>query len=262
MEPSIKIFDHRSLDELIKAQCFAGDSILKLVAHVGSYFDSMIDAMEKMKQELEKKVESAREALDRAETKYDRCCRSQRWDDEDRCYGPSCDSERNRVEHCRQIYDDLQRRADQASRVLSDCKSELSLYRAPFGMLQSPGGETLMKYLGKEHTNAAHNKMDKIRECVKEYLEVPCDLREAQQQRNAEQIQQYEEATQKIKEKEEQEEQENRDKKINAFRSATERLQHSQSREGFRSANAVAICPQCGRPINVCICQHIMERRR
>lgn len=262
MEPSVKIFDHRSLDELIEAQQYAGDSILKLVAHVGEYFDSMIKSMEDMKKELEKQVQEAQEELSQAESDYSSCLSSQTYDEEDGCYHPSCDAEASYVDHCREVYDDLKKRDEQAAQVLSDCKHELDAYRAPFGFIQPPGGETLMKYLGKEHTDAACDKMDKIRECVKKYLDVPCSIRDAKQQRNAEQIQLYEEASQKIKEKEEQEEQENRDKKIDAFRSATERLQHSQSREGFRSANAVAICPQCGRPINVCICQHIMERRR
>ena len=262
MEPSVKIFDHRSLDELIEAQRYAGDSILKLVAHVGDYFDKMIEDMEKMKNELEKQVEEAKEALDEAEQAYSDCLSSQTYDEEDGEYYPSCDCEASHVDRCREIYDELQDRLKQAEEVLSDCKYELDSYRAPFSPVHPPGGETLMKYLGHEHTDAACDKMDKIRECVKKYLDVPCSIRDARQQRNAEQIELYEEATQKIKEKEEQEEKESRDTEIDTFNSATERLQREQSREGFRSANAVAICPQCGRPINVCICQHIMERRR
>ncbi len=262
MEPSVRIYDHRSLDELIEAQCYAGDSILKLVAHVGEYFDSMMKAMEEMKKELEKQVKAAKEESDQAESEYSSCLSSQTYDDERGCYYPSCNAEASNVNRCREVYNELKKRDEQAAVVLNECKNELSLYRAPFGMLQPPGGETLMIYLGKEHTDAACDKMDKVRECVKRYLGVPCNLQDANQQRNADQIRQYEDAVRQIMEKEGQEERESRDKKIDAFRSAASRLQHDQSREGFRSANAVAICPQCKRPVNVCICQHIMDRRR
>lgn len=262
MEPSVKIYDHRSLDELIEAQRYAGDSILKLVAHVGEYFDSMIKAMEDMKKELEKQVQEAQEKLNRAEIEYNSCLNSQTYDEKSGCYHPSCNAEASRVGHCREVYNGLKKRDEQAARVLNECKKELSSYRTPFGLLEPPGGETLMKYLGKEQTDAACDKMNKIMECVKKYLDVPCNLRDAKQQRDAEQIELYEEATQKIKDREKKEERENRYEKIARFRSATEELQRRQSNAGFRSANAVAVCPQCGRPINVCICQHIMERRR
>lgn len=262
MEPSIIILDHGSLKDLIQAQKCASDSIMKTVAHASDYFDSMIESMEEMKKQLEEQVKEAKEQLDQAEKAYSECLSSQTYDSEEGCYYPSCDFEASYVDQCDDEYKELQKRDEEAANVLSDCKHELSEYRQPASFIQPPGGEVLMKYLAGKHTQAASEKMDRILDCVQKYLDMPCCIRDAQRQRNTEQAQMYEEGVKQIQEKEEQEEKENRDKKIDTFRSATERLQRDQSNEGYRRANAVAICPQCKRPINVCICQHILERTR
>lgn len=262
MEPSIILYDHHSLDELQNAQHFASDSIIKLVAHVGNYLDSQIGAMEEQKRELEKQVEEARDRLDKAESAYSDCLSSQKYDEEDHCYRPSCDWEAANVDQCREEYDELKRRDEQAERVLSDCKSELSKYREPGGFVTLPGGETLMKYLAKEHTGKANEKMNKIRECVQDYLSVPCSIEDAKIQQTAEQIQQEEEETRQLEEKQSETEREMAEKKTAEFRDATATMQKRMSQMGYRSANAVAICPGCKRPINVCICQHILERSR
>ena len=119
-----------------------------------------------------------------------------------------------------------------------------------------------MKYLAKEHTDKANEKMDKIRECVSRYLSVPCSIRNAKVQRTTEQMQQYEQGVRQMEERQVEVEREIADKKTEEFRDATATMQKRMSQMGYRSANAVAICPGCKRPINVCICQHILERSR
>lgn len=262
MEPSVKILDHRSLEELQEAQRFASDSILKVVAHVGRYFDSLIKNMEEQKKVLEEQVEAAREQLSRAEEAYSSCLCSQKYDEEDHCYHPSCDSQAAHVDECREVYNDLKERDEKAARVLSDSKGEISKYREPGGIITHPGGETLMKYLAKEHTDKANEKMDKIRECVSNYLSVSCSIRDAKIQRNEEQTQLYEEGVRNQEKKAETENAQIKNDKANAFREATYSMQKRMNNMGYRSANAVAICPGCKRPVNVCICQHILERSR
>lgn len=262
MEPSVVIRDHRCLEELQEAQRFASDSIMKVVAHVSDFFDSQIRAMEEQKKFLEEQVEEARERLSQAEEDYSSCLNSQTYDEEDHSYHPSCDSEAATVDMYREEYDDLYERDKEAGQVLSNCESELSKYRETGGPLTPPGGETLMKYVAKGHTDKANEKMDKIRECVSEYLSVSCSIRDARIRRNAEQQQQYEEGLSQIEEKETKTEQLTAEEKASAFREATASMQKKMSEMGYRSADAVAICPGCKRPVNVCICQHILERSR
>jgi chromosome segregation ATPase len=262
MEPRVKILDDHSLEELQEAQCFASDSILKVVAHVSEFLDSMIEAMEEQKKVLEEQVEEARERLEHAEEAYSNCLSSQKYDEEDHCYRPSCDSQAARVDSCREEYDDLKERDEKAEHVLSDSKGELSKYREPGGIITPPGGEALMKYLAKGHTDKANEKMDKIRKCVSNYLSVSCSIRDAKIQRNAEQAQMYEEGVRELEEKAEADEKQAKKDKAEAFRDATTSMQKKMSEMGYRDANAIAICPGCKRPVNVCICQHIRERSR
>ena len=262
MEPSIVIRDHKSLEELQEAQRFASDSILKVVAHVSDFLDSLMASMQEQKRVLEEQVAEARERLEQAESAYSSCLSSQSYDEEDHCYRPSCDSEAAYVDSCKEEYDELKERDDQAERVLSECDSELSKYRDPGGPLHPPGGEELMKYLAQDHTDKANEKMDKIRKCVLDYLSVQCSISSARLQRNAEQAQLYEDGVKQQEEKAEEEEKQAKKDKAKAFHTATVSMQKEMSRMGYRDANAVAICPGCKRPVNVCICQHIMERSR
>lgn len=262
MEPSVVIKDDRCLEELQEAQRFASDSILKVVAHVSDFLDSLMESMQEQKRVLEEQVAEARERFEQAENAYSSCLSSQTFDEEDHCYRPSCDSEAAYVDSCREEYDELKDRDEQAERVLSDCDRELSAYRDPGGPLHPPGGENLMKYLAQEHTDKANEKMDKILKCVSDYLSVHGGISSARLQRNAEQTRLYEVGVRQQEEKaEEEKEQANKDK-ATAFHTATTSMQKRMSEMGYREANAVAICPGCKRPINVCICQHIMERSR
>lgn len=262
MEPRVNILDDNSLAELQEAQRFASDSIMKVVAHVNEFLDSMIKNMEEQKKVLEEQVEEARERLEQAEEAYSSCLNSQKYDEEDHCYRPSCDCEAARVDSCREEYDDLKERDEKAERVLSDSKGELSKYREPGGIITPPGGEALMKYLAEGHTDKANEKMDKIRECVSKYLSVSCSIRDAKIQRNAEQEQLYEDGVKDLEEEAEANETQTQIDKATAFRNANETLQKKMSEMGYRDANAIAICPRCKRPVNVCICQHILERSR
>lgn len=262
MEPSIVIRDHRCLEELQVAQRFASDSIMKVVAHVSDHFDSMIEVMKQQKQVLEEKVEEARERLSEAEDDYSSCLSSQTYDEEDNCYYPSCDMEAECVDRCREEYEKLYERDKKASQVLNECEYELSKYRELGDVIIPPGGETLMKYLSKDHTDKANEKMDKIRACVEDYLSVSCNIHDAKMQRNVEQTQLYEEGVNILEEKAEEKEVQASQDKAKAFHEATTSLQKKMSHMGYREADAIAICPRCKRPVNVCICQHILERSR
>lgn len=262
MEPRVNILDDNSLAELQEAQRFASDSIMKVVAHVNEFLDSMIKNMEEQKKMLEEQVKVAKERLDQAEKDYSDCLSSQEYDEEDKCYRPSCDCEAADVDNCREEYDKLKENDEKAERVLSDSKDELSKYHEPGGIITPPGGEALMKYLATEHTDKANEKLDKIKECVSNYLSVSCNIRNARIQRNAEQEQLYEDGVKDLEEEAEANEAQTQIDKATAFRNANETLQKKMSEMGYRNANAIAICPRCKRPVNVCICQHILERSR
>lgn len=258
----IVLRDPNSLAELQESLHFASDSIIKILAHFSDYCDSMIETMKEQKKMLEEQVEEAKERLSQAEEDYSSCLSSQTYDEEERSYRPSCDSESDDVDRCREQFDDLQDRNKQADSVLGECERELSKYRETGGPLTPPGGETLMRYVAKGHTDKANEKMDRIRECVSNYMSISCAISDAKLQRNAEQAQLYEEGVKALEEKKEAEENQTKKDKAEAFNDATISLQKRMSEIGYKEADAVAVCPRCKRPINVCICQHILERSR
>ncbi|MBP5515963.1 MAG: hypothetical protein J6X86_03340 [Bacteroidales bacterium] len=250
-----------SLDELQEALHFVSDSILKTVAHASEYFDSMVDAMKQQLDVLEEQIKAAREELDRAESDYNDCLSSREYDDDDNSCHQSCDSEENCVNKCKEACEDLNKRMERAKNVLHECEHELEEYRKTPGILTPWGGEKMMEYLAKGHTDKACQKLDQIKECVTKYIASPSSI-QGVIERNAEQMQEYEAGLKEIEEIEAANVDQTQNDKVAAFEEASEYIRRQQSGMGFNSADAVAVCPGCGRPVNVCICQHIIERSR
>lgn len=259
MEPRINIQDDHCFEELQEAQRFASDSIMKVVAHASKYFDSIFQNMEKQKKMLDEQVEKAEKELEQAEKAYNDCLESQ-VRDENGDYHPSCNNEANTVDACREQCEMVRERTKKADEVLYNCKNELSKYRED--TFCYTGGEPLMLRYFQKLTEEAHQKLDKIKECVSKYQSLPSSLKEARLKRNEKQEQLYQEGLKSQEEKSEAEEAQAKKDKSEAFHNANKYVQQRMSEMGYRKADTVAVCPQCHRPMNVCICQHILERSR
>ena len=259
MEPTIIIRDDHCFEELQEVQRFASDSIMKVVAHASKYFDSIIQNMEKQKKVLEEQVETAKERLEQAEKAYSDCLSSQ-VRDEDGNYHPSCDSEAGFVDSCREQLNEIRERAEKANKVLDNCKDELDKYREDTTLYT--GGEPAMLKYFQRIADEGKQKLDKIQECVSKYQSIPCSIKEARIRRNEKQEQLYQEGLKDQEEKAEAEVAQTIEFKKKAFYDANENIKQRMSGMGYRRADAVAVCPQCHRPMNVCICQHIIERSR
>ena len=252
MEPKVSIRDSASLDELVKAQKFASDSMLKLLDHISKYFDSMIESMEAQTKFLEERVKEAKEQLDEAEDAYRVCLDSQEYDEEYKCYYPSCDIEYSFVSQCRERYYDLQRREQEAYNILNESKGEVELYHESGGFITPPGAEVYIKFLACEQTDAACQKMESIKASFSEYRSVSTGIRNSKNS-SAEK----ENAKKEILEKEELIEKENEEEKGRMFRAASDSIRLDQASNNSKTADAVAECEDCGRAVTVCICAHI-----
>lgn len=153
--------DSRSLEELQETQRFASVSIMNVVAHVSEFFDSQIKAMEEQKKEMDIKVESAILTIEKMETRHECCCRDQqRW----RLFFNM--HYKYRIKKAYNKWRKLKIKNDLAAKILSDCKHELSLYRQKYGGDMPPGGESLMRHLANEHTDAACAELNRLRKII------------------------------------------------------------------------------------------------
>jgi hypothetical protein len=251
----VLIYDYKTLIQLNDALHYCGDSLLKLLQEIDSYLQSCLCTFEEqrdfLKEQLEiaeRELQEAEQALSEAENTYSACLASQReYEDEDggTYISPSCDCERSCVESarhhrnvCREKRDEWQRKLDAAERIVSDCRYEVEQYKFSGDILRPNGGEAMLKYLAKTHTDKAQTKMNKILEQVEKYLD-----RSLQQTAPNESLP----PTQ-----------------AEQFKKATEKVQKMQKDESSRiaDANVSMLCPGCRRPIPICICARIRERIR
>ncbi len=258
------IRDHQSLIDLNNTLEYGADSILKILESVNNYLQGVKEALSKQMKVLEEELRVAKEELAEAESAHSSCVASQRWveeseDEDGNTYGgyytPSCDSEASEVERCQKERDRCQERYDEGKRICDECESEIAKYKEIGGFATPPGGEKMLEYLAKEHTDKATSKMREILDVVEEYLRCnmstksyntsstfPSDLNGSEPDQSLSPSQKKERFT-------------------NAIQKVIQRQQEENygSKE-IADANRVIRCPKCGRPPIACICSNTRER--
>jgi hypothetical protein len=237
-DSKVLIYDYKTLIQLNDAMDYCGDSLLKLLKTVDEYLQSCLRAFEEQRDNLKRQLDREAEELREAENALSDCTSSQEWDEEDKCYRPSCSSERSNVESAKEHYYDCKEKHDKACGIVSDCKHEIEEYKFSGGILRPSGGEKTLEYLAKTHTDEAQAKMNKILELVEKYLGRPLQETEANESLPPTQAQQFKEATEKVQAK-----------------------QKSES-SNIANANVSMVCNDCKRPIPICICAKQREKVR
>lgn len=252
------IRDPQSLIELSNVLKWSADSILKILESVNSYLTGVQESWSKQTTMLEERLQKAKEQLEKAEKALSDCESSQKWDEEDQVYRPSCSGKSSRVQSAREERDLCQEKCDKARNIVDECKSEISRYQQSGGFLTPPGGEKVLEYLAKEHTDHATEKMRKILEIVEEYLRCGMSIKSG-----------YSSSSGSLPSKKTEGRPADKplspEKKADRFHEAIKKViqrqyEENQGSGGIAPANRVMICPKCHRPLPACICPHTRER--
>lgn len=215
------------------------------------------DILQMMKEKLEvlyKEKERAKEQLDQAERARYRCESSQKWDEDDHCYHPSCELERATEKIARKRYDAASQKYEAAEKIYKEVDYEVNQYLKPFGLLQIGGAAD---YLRKEEhiLQAADDKMEKILDIVEQILGLsmspegidksPSDVRDKLIQESKEKKGKFAIANREVTARiDEAEKDDVYEVDINVDEERKELINKYESNK----------CPYCGRPKKVCIC--------
>ena len=290
MESSkVYIEDYRELIDLQRAMDFWGDSCLKFLNEVDCFLQERLNAYEKLKVQLKKELEEAEERLEKAakvleeaeqelsnaQSELSSCQSSQRWDEEDQCYRPSCSSEergvasaQSHVERCREEYEECKKERDKcreryekAERIIGECRQEFENYKYEGGFLRPPGAEKMLAGVAENHTKNATKKLDEILEIVAtEYLgrRLSGELVDGENG-EMEYPEKFREGIQRLEN-----EMKKEPTKAERFKEATQKIQYKQKSDwaSVAEANTLAMCPNCHRKTINCICPRILEKER
>ena len=161
-DSKVLIYDYHSLIHLNDAMDYCGDSLLKLLDEVDEYLQSMLQTFENQRDYLKQLLEEAEQKLREAEEALSSCLSSQKWDEKDRCYRPSCNNEKHHAEAARRHRDECQRKYETAERVVSDCRYEIEQYKKLGGILTPSGGEKMLQYMQKSIQKKLFGKWTKF----------------------------------------------------------------------------------------------------
>ena len=258
MENGVSIGDGAYLDQLISAQIQTSDSIKDLLEQVNRDFDALMKNMEEQKNCLEKKMQEAERRYQQAEAAHSRCLASQRYDEEDKCYRPSCDAEAANAERYRKEYEDLNRRYQQAEQILNDCNNKLNEFRS---------SAADVKNMLDERTGSASDKMNMIKDKLSEYDSSSVSLGSLLHSNNNSNKQEASAKVQNASGQDSNKTEEERQAKIKAVNEARQNLENQMKRQDLmqklknatddlkkKDAENIPRCPQCHRPKYLCTC--------
>ena len=237
-DSEIIIYDHTSLIQLNEAIDYCGDSLLKLLKEVDEYLQSVMRSLEKQKDYLKEQSDRAEVKLRTAESALSQCEGSQRWDEEGRCYRPSCNAEKNGVESARKHYYDCKKKYDNAYSIVSECKYQIEQYKQPVSILSPGGAEKTLEYLAKNHTDEANRKLNAVIADVEDYLDISHKETGEYESLPSIKVKQLKAASEKVKDKQ---------KSTSSF-------------HRIADANVSMVCPGCKKPTPICICARMRQR--
>lgn len=236
------IADHTALPELANTLQYVGGSILNLREAVDGYFKAVEKAMEREIEDVKDKLHHAEQALSDAQPALSSCQSSRCYDDEEGRYvEPDCSCEKHDVSNAEKEVKYIKDQLEKLKNIKSEVDSEFSKYRSPSGLLVPGGGDSVLKYLGEDHTRSATARLEEIITVVKDYLKTSMS-KQGGTMRDSEVF-------------------DDKDNELSAtkkqnFREASQRVLNRQPKSRqINNPNAVAICAKCGRPTVACICQ-------
>lgn len=248
------IADHTALPDLGNTLQYLGGSIMNLREAVDGYFQAVERAMERKIDEVRAELQRAQQALSAAQAALS-SCRSQRYydDEKERYVEPDCSCEERDVRDAEREVNRIEKILKKLEDIKSEVDREFSEYRRARGMIVPGGGDSVLEYLGKEHTQSATARLEEIMTVVKEYLTTSMS-KQGGTLPDSEVFGDYQN--------------ELTPSKAQRFREASQKVLDKQTADNYGSrqinkANAIALCSKCGRPPVACICQRdSLERER
>lgn len=255
-DTQVRILDYTTLIQLNETLDYTADSLMRIKDGMNQYLDFVLEQMQLQVDEIEQQMEEAKRRLEEAESDLSSCESSQEWDEEDKCYHPSCDYEKAAVSSARHEYEALRDKYEKAQKIMSDVKYEIDKYHQRPGIITPGGGDFTLEYTSQDHTDAATDKMNEIIEVVEEYLGAKATL--SGNIKTASDI--HNEAIEQL----DNEKKNGDSSKTEKFKEASARIRREQADEtpANATANEVVICSGCHRPLAICVCQRIRERER
>jgi chromosome segregation ATPase len=130
-------------------QHFAEDTKTEM-ENANNHINEKMDYFHSVEDKLQQKVDEAMAKLEKAQAALTRCENSQRWDEEDGCYKPSCSSEAGQVDKYKREVDKWKAKLEECKAIIRDCESAIGIYRDK---------ERSMNTLLNEHTPALEIRM-------------------------------------------------------------------------------------------------------
>ncbi len=290
-ESSVYIESHSDITALQRAMQSWREDMGRLLNAVDSYLLDRLraykDLEEYLRKELEKAetalktaeeiMQQAQEKLSRANAAYSSCCASQRWvEDEDGNgeWRPSCASKaaaaaraeshcdkcKNEYDRCLEYRDECKARYEKCVSIVRECAEVQAQYKER-GFLYT-GAEEWIRSISEEHTKKGCDKIDQILEILGRYhnrnLTVDFSDTLGVGNRTVASGEPFLAASEHMNDMEAR-----MPSRAERFNMAKQKLESELiPSSSIQQPSAIAICPDCNRPIPICKCPRIYERTR
>lgn len=256
-----KILDYTALVNLRTTLQQFSENIIPPLDDIERELNDVLQMMRDKLDVLREEMERAKERLDRAMSARYRCESSQRYDEEEHCYHPSCELERAAERLARAKYEDACKRYEAAERIYKEVDYEVSQYLKPFGIIQIGGAAA---YLRGETSDLkkADDKMATILDIVEQILGSKMSPEGSDIPPS------------NVRSKLNQEAKDKKDKFIDGTKEVSARIGEQEkddvygvdiNDDGIRQQAINEFnskkCPYCGRPKKVCICERGSRER-
>lgn len=195
------------------------------LSSIDKYMRYVINSMKQDLQIVNNRLEQAIARSERANQALDSCRRSQRWDEEEKRYRPSCDSQIEEERKARQEYERYQRVCNIAKAIIDECNRKIGEYNQEV--------KTILTGLSKT-SNKATEKLNDIIYRVDLYYNTPSNIASSgisEKRAKPNYVNRMQQAEERVKRK----------NIVNEFRRNEDRV-----KELLRNSN---ICPKHGIPL-------------
>lgn len=249
-EEGVYIRTLKSLIELNNMIEYSGETLSNIEENVSNYINGVQDVLDQQLTIIQEKLDEAKEKLSDAESALSSCLSSQKYDEESHTYHPSCCWQECAVQKARKEVDEWQRKYDAASRIVSECESEIHEYNEPGGIIIPPGGHYLIVDTRKKQLVSATEQLRDYIDKAKEALNLDLGGDSSSDDNVITNPHVQEEDLPRS-------ENDKRAAFINAVNGVKEEQRDFSEYREFKNANRAMRCSKCGRPFALCTCDNL-----
>ena len=237
------IRDIQSLEQLNNMIEYSGEAMANIEENVSGYINGVRDVLEKQLEVLQERLENAEKRLQTAEEDLSACEASQEYDEDSNEYRPSCRCEASAVAVARKEVEICRRNYEAGERVLSECKNEIDDYNKPCGILTPPGGHCLIKNMREYQAPKASEQLRELISKLQDVLNTDVGGGQDNSHDNWKPSEEDKPLTQ--------------NKRLEIFRNNVQQIKDEQVNGHLKDANRAMRCPNCFRPIPLCVCRNL-----